>query len=171
MEDWRGNVTILGPAQSQGSKRLVRNRKTGATLLIEQNAKLKPWRQELITLMREQRPPYPLDCAVGVEIMIYVARPRSHYGSGRNAYVLKPSAPDLPSTGKDLDKIVRACNDAGTIAGWWCNDSRIVDLHVRRRFDDGEGERTVISAWSLIPQPHLISSGLFNQQTAFKRVS
>lgn len=44
----------------------------------------------------------------------YTRRPKSHYGTGRNADVLKPSAPERPITKPDKDKLERRVLDALT---------------------------------------------------------
>jgi hypothetical protein len=65
---------------------------------------------------------------------------------------LKPNAPALPAAGRDIDKVARAIFDAGQIARWWTNDARVTDLHMRRRYDDGVGERSWVWAWA-VDQP------------------
>ena len=49
--------------------------------------------------------------------------------------------------------------DAGQIACWWVNDARVSDLQLKRRYDDGIGERTWVWAWPVIrvdqPMPEL----------------
>jgi crossover junction endodeoxyribonuclease RusA len=71
-----------------------------------------------------------------VRIVFRVERPRGHYGSGRNAGKLKPSAPARPATKPDLDKLVRCTLDAlvtttrrGRVHhGIIDDDSRIVEI-------------------------------------------
>lgn len=149
--EWQGSAAVYGAAQTQGSKRGFVHPHTGRVVIVDDNAKgLKSWRADLVDSMRRCRPKRPLDRSVAVNILVYVSRPRGHYGSGKNEGVLKPNAPILPGSGKDIDKIARSVLDAGKDAGWWCNDARVVDLHIRRRFDDGEGgERTWIWAWTV----------------------
>lgn len=59
----------------------------------------------------------PRDAVAGpiaVKVTCYFARPKSHYGTGRNAGKLKDSAPPYPiSKGRnDLDKLLRLIFDA-----------------------------------------------------------
>lgn len=67
-------------------------------------------------------------------------RPPSHYRTGRNAHLLRDSAPSHPGRADgDLDKLVRAVCDALTDAGVWVDDTQLVDLRARK-FYAGEHE-------------------------------
>jgi crossover junction endodeoxyribonuclease RusA len=59
------------------------------------------------------------------------ARPAAHFGTGRNAHLLKPSAParPVPKGKDDGDKLQRAVMDALTDAGMWADDSQVVEWH------------------------------------------
>ncbi len=159
---WLGSAVVFGPAQTQGSKRafihphLTRNGKPVAVVVDTNDKALKSWRQELIKAMMRTKPPKPLDSPVAMRMIVYVSRPRTHYRSNGE---LKPNAPKLPASGLDGDKVVRAIFDAAQIAGWFVNDARVVDHHMRRRFDDGIGERVWCWCWQVSepdqPQPEL----------------
>jgi Holliday junction resolvase RusA-like endonuclease len=57
--------------------------------------------------------------------MLFVfPRPKSHYGTGRNAGTLKPGAPLYHASRPDRDKLERAINDALKIAGIFKDDSQ-----------------------------------------------
>jgi Holliday junction resolvase RusA-like endonuclease len=116
-------------------------------VIVDDNDKaLKSWRQELVDAMQRCKPVRALDGPVAVNILLYVPRPRAHY---RVDGTLKPNAPKLPAAGRDIDKIARAIFDAGQIACWWTNDARVTDLHMRRRYDDGIGERSWVWGWGV----------------------
>lgn len=163
---WLGQACVWGKAQSQGSKRafphphLKRPNGSPAIMIVDDNDKaLKSWRQELVVAMLRSKPPKPLDCGVACSVIIYVPRPQAHYRAGEHAGELKPNAPHLPAQGRDIDKVARAILDAGQIANWWTNDARVCELRLRRRYDDGIGERTWVWAWRVDrpdqPQPEL----------------
>ena len=100
---------VAGVPQPQGSKRLFGGR------LVEGNDKtLRPWRATIAGEARYVFADEPTTEAVFVTLGFMFARPKSHYGSGRNAHELKPSAPAYKSTRPDLDKLVRAVLDALT---------------------------------------------------------
>lgn len=153
---WLGSACVWGKAQSQGSKQgfVHPHARTPQgkplVVIVDTNDKaLKSWRQELVTAMQRSKPARALDSPVAVNILLYVPRPQAHYRVGEHAGDLKPNAPRLPAAGRDIDKVARAILDAGTIACWWVNDARVTDLHMRRRYDDGIGERSWIWAWEV----------------------
>jgi Holliday junction resolvase RusA-like endonuclease len=108
------------------------------------------WRAELIGAARAAmanpdtnggRTWQALDGPVDVEITFYGPRANGHYGTGRNADTLKPSAPPYPLTGggsrlalADIDKLCRSVLDALTLAEVIVDDSRVVDLTARKRY-------------------------------------
>ncbi len=146
-EPWHGHAVVFGPACSMGSKRAMQHNKTGRVILIDASPPaLRSWQTELRCSMMECRPPFPINEAVGVEILVYVRHPLGHYRKNGD---LKEGVPTVPGVGKDADKICRAALDVGTQAGWWRDDSRVADLHVRRLWADGEGERVEVRAWRL----------------------
>lgn len=147
---WLGSACVWGPAQTQGSKRGFVHPHLKRVVIVDDNDKaLKSWRQEIVDAMQRTKPPQPLNCAVSVSVLIYVPRPQAHYRTGEHAGELKPGAARVPAAGRDIDKIARAILDAGQIACWWVNDARVSDLHLRRRYDDGVGERTFVWAWAV----------------------
>lgn len=80
-----------------------------------------------------------------VRITAMFARPLSHYGTGRNKGVLKPSAPVFHATTPDLDKIARAVCDALTVAGIWADDKQAAELTARRQWAaEGQPDQTII---------------------------
>lgn len=147
---WLGSACVWGKAQTQGSKRGFVHPHLKRVVIVDDNDKaLKSWRQEIIDAMQRTKPSRALDCSVAVSVVLYVPRPQTHYRTGAQAGELKPNAPRLPAAGRDIDKIARAILDAGQIACWWVNDARVTDLHMRRRYDDGIGERSWVWAWAV----------------------
>lgn len=117
-------ATIYGPPETQGSKRIVRS-KSGQTLLLDASTKTRDWRNRLSQEMAAVAPETPRTDALTVFVWIYLARPKGHYGTGKNAQQLKPNAPKWPTTKPDADKVLRAVLDAGT-GIWWKDDAQVV---------------------------------------------
>lgn len=116
--------TVLGTPQPQGSKTRTRFG------MREDNRDLAPWREAILwalkRAMREADRHAPMLAPLEIEADFYFCRPRSHYGTGRNAAILKPSAPGKYHAQKpDLDKLLRALGDALTIGGAIRDDSQI----------------------------------------------
>lgn len=151
MTAWHGTAMVYGPPASMGSKRIGRAGKDGRPLILDvKDAALRAFQAELCLSMRGTAPPAPVRGPVGVQIVLWVPRPRGHFGTGRNAAELKPSAPSRPPAGRDVDKVARACLDAGKPAGWWWDDQQVCSLRVERFYaDGGETVRTGVAAWEL----------------------
>lgn len=98
------SFTVIGEPAPQGSKT-----RWGS----EDNPRTAPWRATVSAAAHEAMNgsgPFLGPCAL--EIVFYFPRPKAHYGSGRNAGVLKPGAPDYVTRAPDIDKLVRAVGDA-----------------------------------------------------------
>jgi Holliday junction resolvase RusA-like endonuclease len=136
---------VRGTPVQQGSKRIGRlgGRKTGKPILIDDNdEELGPWRalvtnaaaQRMRQMWAEGKPFEQLVGPVEVDLVFLLARPGGHFGTGRNAGVVLPSAPAAPAVRPDLDKYVRACLDALTDAKAWGDDGQVVELHAIKAY-------------------------------------
>jgi crossover junction endodeoxyribonuclease RusA len=121
------NLWVPGVPQPQGSKRLFKGN------LVEGNDRtLRPWRG---LIAGEARAAYqgrgfePTRDAVAVILGFMFPRPKSHFGTGRNAHELKSSAPAYKSTKPDVDKLARAVLDALT-GIVYVDDAQVADLVV-----------------------------------------
>jgi len=113
------DIEIAGTPIPQGSK---------TPWGSEANKHTKPWRETVARAAAERMNGRGLfDGPVDVEITFIFARPKHHYGTGRNQGVLKPNAPKYMSGMPDLDKLCRAIGDAlqGSMVR---NDSQVVRL-------------------------------------------
>lgn len=125
------------------------------------------WRTELIRAATQamndlDNPWTTLTDAVHVGVTFYGPRPASHYGTGRNAGILKADAPMYPitkDTGRglsDIDKLCRSVLDALTIANVIADDALVTDLLPRKRFaEQPTGARALIVVY---PQLALVGS-------------
>lgn len=121
--------TVYGQPAAQGSKRYVGHRR-GAdgrerAVLIEQSKRVKPWRRNVADAAVLARPAELFDGPLVADMVFSFARPAGHFGTGRNAGVLKASAPLAPAVAPDLSKLARSTEDALT-AIVWKDDSRVV---------------------------------------------
>lgn len=113
----------------------------------DKNAKkLHPWRDKIRDVAGEAYAGDPIDGPVAVQLVFYMLRPATHFGSGRNSAVVKASAPRYPTVRPDIDKLERAVLDAGT-GVLWLDDSRIVEKHSYERYvetADDEGVKVTV---------------------------
>lgn len=133
-------VNVLGIPAQQGSKNARYVPKMGRAVVYEQTSKkLKPWRQEMAACLNEAMHASSwttLDEPAEVEITFFHPRPKAHYGTGRNAGVLKATAPSWKSTMPDIDKLTRSVLDALTASAVIKDDSRVARLVVEDRWAD-----------------------------------
>lgn len=159
--------TVLGKPQPAGSKRAFAVKKggvpTGQIAVTDDNPKAKSWQREVKIAAREALDAIGPDGlltadAVSVSMTFYAARPKGHYGTGRNAAVLKPSAPPLPIVKPDSLKLARGTEDAMT-GVVYKDDSQVVDLTVRKRYGLPERCEIVVRGCSDI-FPHAPQSSI-----------
>lgn len=132
-------IHVSGKPAPQGSK--TRNRH-GA--VYESSNAVGPWRdavrtetQHIIRGVRQPAAePYTAGESVEVSILVRLARPAGHYGSGRNAQNLRAAAPMRPATTPDIDKLARAILDGITAGGAIGDDKQIADLRVSKVYCD-----------------------------------
>ncbi len=133
-------ITVIGKPQPAGSKsafaiRTKDGTPTGQVNVRDANKKAPGWMKLVkATGARVVGDPYNLlDGPVNVSMTFYVARPKGHYGTGRNAHRLKDSAPPFPTSKPDSLKLARGTEDALT-GVVWRDDAQVVDLDVHKRY-------------------------------------
>lgn len=130
--------TVHGKPQPAGSKSsfVPINKKTGQPYrsesgrvvvnTVDANKNAKPWQSEVRAAARAVHQGELLCGDLAVTMRFYVARPKGHFGTGKNAAVLKASAPARPSVKPDVLKLARAVEDALTNQVYG-DDAQIVD--------------------------------------------
>lgn len=117
------SFTVYGRPQQTGSKSpWVPRRKDGSLVTrpdgrpviatMDSNKKSKPWMAHVGATAHDVYGGELLDGPLRLTAQFFFARPKSHYGTGRNANRLKPSAPIHHAQTPDLAKLVRAIEDA-----------------------------------------------------------
>lgn len=121
--------TVLGRPQQRGSKQAVLIPKRGGGWVTkngrpivaakDDNPRSKDWMQEVRSAAHAAHGGRPLIVEpVELTIRFFFARPQSHFGSGKNAAILKPSAPRIHAQSPDLAKLIRCLEDALTGVVW-----------------------------------------------------
>lgn len=135
-------VQVVGTPAPKGSMRCIGQRGQVKHCLVEDNDDTAPWRSR-IELAGRKFPVAGLAGPVGVEVTITIARPKSHYRTGRNTHLLKATAPAWPhrshaSAGGngDADKFGRNVLDGLADAGLYGNDIQVVELMSRKCYPD-----------------------------------
>lgn len=119
---------VPGTPRPKGSKRgfpIRRKDGTHGVAMVESSGdNLTTW-MRLVRAAAEESYYFPPTIGpVELTVEYWFARPKSHYGTGRNVGVLKASAPAKHITVPDRDKLDRAIGDAleGVI---WVNDRQV----------------------------------------------
>lgn len=120
---------VQGDPVPQGSKRVLPTAR--GPRVVESGKGLLPWRQAVAAAAMvaaadrstaggysPEELPLVAEGPVALALTFTLQRPRGHYGTGRNARKLKPSAPWYVPTRPDTDKLLRAVLDALTGVGY-----------------------------------------------------
>jgi crossover junction endodeoxyribonuclease RusA len=137
---------VVGEPKPQGSKKSTPiYRKDGElvrtadgrimTRTIDDNPKTGQWKQEIAQAARQTYRGSLLDGPLALWLTFVRPRPKSHYGTGRNAARLKDSAPAYPTGRPDTLKLARAVEDALT-GVVWRDDSLICRHHLGKVWGD-----------------------------------
>jgi crossover junction endodeoxyribonuclease RusA len=120
--------TVYGLPAPQGSKRHV-----GNGVMVESSKRVKPWREDIRQAALDNLE-HPFAGPVELHAHFGLPRPKSHYRTGRNADLLRDSAPRFPAGKPDLDKLLRAVMDALTSAGAWADDAQVVCIQTTKDY-------------------------------------
>jgi crossover junction endodeoxyribonuclease RusA len=119
-------IRVNGEPAPQGSKRHFPN---GG--MVEMSKKVAPWREAVrsqtqLALADGGEHGGYLRGPVFVGITFYLHRPASHFGTGRNAGIVKLAAPARPCGKPDLDKLIRSTLDGLKTGGAYGDDAQVV---------------------------------------------
>jgi crossover junction endodeoxyribonuclease RusA len=124
---------VTGTPKPQGSKRHVGN----GVMIESAGQPLKTWREDVKHAAADQLARSGVEqisAPVMVAVTFALKRPASHYRTGKNAALLRESAPLYPAVKPDIDKLARSTLDALTSSGLISDDSRIVALFARKQY-------------------------------------
>lgn len=91
--------------------------------------------------------PLRFDGAIRLELTFGFPRPKAHYGTGRNADVLKTWAPDRHTQTPDVDKLSRLVCDALEGSRLIRNDSQVCELHAIKAWASAASTTITIWGW------------------------
>ena len=87
-----------------------------------------------------------LDGNFNVTLNFFFARPKSHFGTGKNCKALKTTSPVQHTQKPDLDNLAKAVLDAITDLQIWKDDSQVWNCTVQKEYTDGP-EYVEIKIW------------------------
>lgn len=153
------SITVLGVPAPKGSAQAFYNKRTQRAHVVPGGAKstrerMKSWdaavREAALAVVGDRAAPVFVQQPLEVSLVFKLGRLTGHYGTGKHAGQLKPSAPIAPAGKPDVDKLARATLDAMT-GSVFDDDSRIVSLRCLKVYTTPghEGADIVVSAWGI----------------------
>jgi len=147
--------TVYGHPLTAGSKRAFAIRRdgrfTGRVAVTDDSTRTKSWQAAVAQAAIEA---HDGDCLRGplrLAVAFYFHRPRSHFGTGRNATRVRESAPARPAVRPDLLKLTRAIEDALTSV-LWHDDAQVCEELLSKHYaEEGEPERVRVKVTPLEP--------------------
>ena len=130
---------VQGVPKPGGSKTVFWNHKTNKPRCVDACKKNREWRACVMAFARQAYSGPPLEGAIYLDVTFYMPRPRGHYGTGRNAGKLKPSAARYPTVKPDRTKLLRSTEDALTDCGMWRDDAQVISGPVKKFYEGTNG--------------------------------
>ena len=139
---------VPGKAATAGSKRaFVLRRKDGSLVkrsdgspivnVTEDNKRSKDWKGDVKRFAADFCTGLDLiDGPIELTLTFHIARPQSHFRTGKNSALLKTDAPKYPASKPDALKLARAVEDALT-GVLWVDDAQIVTETLKKRYVGG----------------------------------
>lgn len=142
--------TVTGEPRPQGSKRAFYNKHSGRAMIVEDNTKLRPWRQEVTACAMEAKRAepdfvkFPRGTPVALHVEFSFLRPADR--KYRNA-IYKPVKPDI-------DKLLRGILDALT-GVLFEDDSQVAMVLATKCFGEVPGARICIAVCNTVNAAHI----------------
>ena len=137
---------VPGTPKPAGSKRGFLHRATGRVLVVDACAKSKDWKHDVGMIASQHRPNELLAGPLRVIFAFRMLRPKGHYGSGKNAGVVKASAAKYPTTKPDALKLARGVEDAMTGIIYRDDSQIVIELIYKTYVNIEPGVRVTIDA-------------------------
>lgn len=129
---------VPGVPRPGGSKKAFFNKTLGRSIIVDDCAKNKDWRNSVKYACYDAYKGPQLTGPLNLSITFLMPRPKGHYGSGKNAGVLKANAPIWHTSKPDRTKLTRSTEDAIKDSGIVSDDSIFCDGRIQKRYtEDG----------------------------------
>ena len=125
---------VLGRPVPQGSVKAYSSKQ----IVANNDRALGSWRTDVASAAQRAKPEnWDIKGPVALKCEFVFPRPLTHYGTGKNASKLKPSAPIHHVTTPDLDKLIRSASDSISDAVarvLLYSDAQIVSINATKRY-------------------------------------
>lgn len=148
--------TVYGVAAPAGSKRGFYNPKARRVIVTDDSKRSRPWKAQVADAAAQaMNEGQLLDGPLLCDITFWIPRPKGHFGTGRNAGVVRASAPPAPTVKPDLLKLARAIEDAcaGVI---YRDDAQITCEVLQKAYTTGQA-RTEIRVVQIVDTREVVA--------------
>jgi Holliday junction resolvase RusA-like endonuclease len=130
------HLVVLGDPKEQKRHRTASFDRTGKPLpcTIRYDPS-KTDKKNLREIVQNKAPLTPLNCPLRVNLEFCMPRPKSHYGSGKNAGTVKDSSPRHHTTKPDIDNLRKLVMDAMN-GIFWRDDALICEGTTIKRYSE-----------------------------------
>jgi Holliday junction resolvase RusA-like endonuclease len=149
---WRFVVRfdVPGIPRPGGSKRgFVLPNSRRVVIVDAGGSKVREWRSTVRMAAKEAMfdvKRTPSFSPIRLTVVFKIQRPKCHYGTGRNAEVLKASAPRWSTSKPDRTKLLRSTEDA-LVGVCWKDDSQVVTGSIEKTYSPNPGASIQIEEW------------------------
>ena len=127
---------VQGTPRPAGSKRGFAHKTTGKVIMMDSSGKKgKDWRGDIkhAALLAIPEDYKIMTGPVFVSVTFFMQRPKAHYRTGKNAELLKDSAPHFHTNTPDATKLWRSAEDALT-GVLWIDDKQVVTVMMSKKW-------------------------------------
>ena len=125
-------LIVYGDPKAQGRPRTTAK---GRFATVYEDKKDRQAKATLAVIVQQKAPKELLEGPLRVDINWFFQRPKSHFGTGKNAGILKMSAPVHYTSKPDRDNLDKRVLDALT-GVFWQDDAQICQGWIQKRYSD-----------------------------------
>jgi Holliday junction resolvase RusA-like endonuclease len=137
-------LDVRGIPRPGGSKKAFFRPGMKHPAIVEDCEKSKDWRQDVKAAALATWKGPLLSGALCVDVCFIMPRLKSHYGTGKNAGILKANAPTHHTTKPDRTKLLRSTEDALT-GVLWRDDAAVCDGRLQKIYGEHPGATITVT--------------------------
>lgn len=123
---------VLGSPQHQ---KRHRHHKAGKFVMTYDPSEVE--KTNFLLTVQKYAPKSPILSDIKLKVWFCMPRPKGHYGTGRNAGILKDSAPTWHTKRPDLDNLIKFIMDSlGGRGIYWKDDSQVCNIAAYKQYDE-----------------------------------
>ena len=134
-------IRLVIPGEPKAQKR---HRSTTINGFIRNYDPSQASKKDFLWTVMNNAPAKPIDFPIRMDLFFFFSRPKSHYGTGKNASNLKSSAPRFHTTKPDIDNLYKFVTDSLNKV-YYRDDSLISEVYTIKIYSEHPRIEIVIS--------------------------